>query len=291
MRSMTGYGQASWHGGGRRLTVEVRAVNQRFLDVRVTLPRDCQRWEDELRALVQQHVERGKVDVSVNRTGSAPGAFDVEVNEALARATIEGWQRLQRRLRLPGTIDVGFLLGRGEFVRVVERRDLGPTDLPRVRALLVAALRRFNRERAREGRALARDMRGRTARLRRIAGVLRQRARALKPEFARRLAERMQTLLADAAVDRDRLLHEAALLAERADVTEELVRLDSHLGRLAELLRQDAAVGKPIDFLLQELHREINTIASKSNALAVTDLTLEARAEIEKLREQAQNVE
>lgn len=291
MHSMTGFGQASWEGGGRRLSVEIRSVNQRFLDVRFNLPREGQGWEEELRHSVAAAVQRGKVDVIVNRSGSPAGAFEVEFNEPLARATVKAWRHLQRQLHLPGEIDVGFFVGRNEFVRVVERRHDPQADLPRIRQLLKLALRRFNLSREREGRALARDMLGRLGKLNRIERRLRKRTAVLVPELARRLGERVAQLIGDQKLGEERLLQETALLAERADVTEELVRLRSHLDRLAHLLRQRGPVGKAIDFLLQEIHREVNTTASKSADLEVTNLTLEARSEIEKLKEQTQNVE
>jgi uncharacterized protein (TIGR00255 family) len=292
MRSMTGFGQASWQGDGRRLSVEVRSVNQRFLDVKLSLPRECQAWEAELRDLVSGVAERGKIDVTVFRGGNLADDFTVEVNEALARRVTDGWQRLQRALKLPGTIDVAMLLARGsDFVRVVERKADASADLPRVRKLLAAALKDFNRARDREGKALAADMLARLKSLLRLHAVLQRRTTVLVPELTRRLQERVGALLGKGVVSEERLVQEAAMLAERADVTEELVRLKSHLGRLGELLRQAGSVGKAIDFLMQEIHREINTIASKSADLEVTNLTLEARAEVEKLREQTQNVE
>jgi len=292
MRSMTGFGQASWQGDGRRLSVEVRSVNQRFLDVKLSLPRECQAWEAELRDLVSGVAERGKIDVTVFRAGSAADDFAVEVNEALARRVTDGWRKLQRTLKLPGTIDVGMLLGRGgDFVRVVERKPEAGADLPRVRKLVSAALKDFNQARGREGKALAADMQARLKSLLRLHVTLQRRTTALVPEMARRLQERVSALLGKGVVSEERLVQEAAMLAERADVTEELVRLKSHLARLGELLRQSGSVGKAIDFLMQEIHREINTIASKSADLEVTNLTLEARAEVEKLREQTQNVE
>ena len=292
MRSMTGFGQASWQGNGRRLSVEVRSVNQRFLDVKLSLPRECQAWEAELRELVSGVAERGKVEVTVFRSGSAADDFTVEVNEPMARAALNGWQTLQRKLKLPGTIDISMLMARGsELVRVVERRADASADLPRVRALLLAALKDFNRARDREGKALGADMRARLKTLRRVHAALAKRSAALVPELARRLEERLAALLGREGVSPERLAQEAALLAERADVTEELVRLDSHLTRLTELLGQRGPIGKPIDFLIQEIHREINTIGSKSADLEVTNLTLAAKAEIEKLREQTQNVE
>jgi uncharacterized protein (TIGR00255 family) len=291
MRSMTGFGQASWQGEGRRIVVEVRGVNQKHLDVRLNLPREYQSVEKDLRESVMRQVDRGKVDVGVTRSGSSAGEYDVEVNEPLARAAVSGLRQLQRHLGLPGEIDVSFLTGRAEFVRVVERKGSADEELPSLRRLLEAALRNFNRAREKEGRALARDMKTRLALLRRLERAMLQRSAGLVPELRRRLAERVATLLQDRKIDEERLIQETALLAERADVTEELVRLASHLGRLGELFRQSGSVGKAIDFLLQEVHREINTIASKSADLEMTNLTLAARAEVDKLREQVQNVE
>ncbi|MGD9763010.1 MAG: YicC/YloC family endoribonuclease [Candidatus Binatia bacterium] len=292
MRSMTGFGQASWQGGGRRLAVEVRSVNQRFLDVKLSLPRECQAWEAELRELVSGAAERGKVDVTVFRSGSAGDDFAVEINRPLARALHTSWRQLQAELKLPGAIDVATLMSRGgDLVRMVERKADASADLPQVKRLLAAALKQFTAARAREGKALHADMTGRLKRLRAVHAQLSRRAAALAPELARRLAERVAQILGKGVVSEERLVQEAAMLAERSDVTEELVRLGSHLDRLAELLRSPGSIGKAIDFLLQEIHREVNTIGSKSADLEVTNLALEAKGEIEKLREQVQNVE
>lgn len=291
MRSMTGFGQANWQGDGRRLGVEVRSVNQRFLDVKLSLPRECQAWEAELRELVSGVAERGKVDLTVFRSGTGAEDFTVEVNEPMARAALAGWRSLQKSLKLPGTLDMALLMARGgDFVRIVERKADANADLPRVKQLVAAALKDFNRARDREGKALQADMRARLKALQTIHATLGKRTAALVPELARRLEERLAQLLGR-TLSEERLAQEAALLAERSDVTEELVRLDSHLDRLAELLKQSGSVGKAIDFLIQEIHREVNTIASKSADLEVTNLALEAKGEIEKLREQVQNVE
>ncbi len=292
MRSMTGFGQAVWEGEGVRLAVEVRGVNHRFLDVRLALPRDCQSWEPELRRLVTESVERGKVDVTVSRSGSVQKARVVEVDEQLARKVIDGWRDLQKRLKLPGEIDIAFLQSRGDFVKLVEQqRGDVPEELPRVYELLTKAMRAFDRARTREGGALQRDMKGRRDRLVAIEKDLRKRCDEIVPEFAERLRARLGKLLAGAGVDPTRMLQETAIIAERSDVHEELVRLSSHLKRLSGLVREKGSVGKPIDFLLQEIHRELNTIASKSSDVEVTRLTLDGRAEVEKLREQTQNVE
>ncbi len=291
MRSMTGFGQASWQGKGCKISVEVRSVNQRFLEARLNLPREYLQWEAELRQVVQAEVARGKVDVNLNRTGPLASDFVVEVNTRLGRAYVDGWRKLQKALHLGGDVDLQFLLGRPDLVRIGERRSEPAGELRQVQRVLRQALRTFNREREREGRVLAADMRQRVTSLTSLAQRMRTRAAAAAPEMTARLRQRLQALLETATVNEERLAQEVALLVARGDVTEELVRLESHLDALAGLCRSREPVGKRIDFLLQEIHREVNTIASKSNDLNITDLTLEARSEIEKVREQVQNIE
>ncbi len=291
MKSMTGYGQATWQRGGTAITVEVRAVNQRFLEVKLNMPREYLPWEAELRALVQERVARGKVDVSIFRGGARLSEITVEPNIALAKGYVAAWQQLQHALRLPGEIDLALLQGRNELLRVRENQGDASGEVAAVRATVRRAVDAFNRARAREGGVLGRDMVARVRRLHTLQKQLAARVRTLKPQLAARLRERVADVLQGVTVNEERLLQEVAFAVERSDVTEELVRLDSHLDALAGLLRSHEPIGKKLDFLLQEVHREFNTIASKSTDLEVTNATLEARSEIEKLREQAQNVE
>jgi len=288
---MTGYGHAEWKGGGRTLTVDVRSVNQRFLEVRFNMPREYLTWENELRAVVQDNVSRGKVDVAVGGGGNNNTQLAVEPNIDLARAYLQGWRELQKALKLPGTIDVSLLQGRSEFVRIVERRGDPGEEIAVVRQTLERALQAFNRDRDREGKALTKDMLQRVQHLKRLQRQTYKEASALKARAATKLRQRVTALLEGRELKEERLYQEVAFLAERSDVTEELVRLASHLDQLEKLLRGKDPAGKRLDFLLQEVHREFNTIASKSADLDVTQRTLEARGEIEKLREQAQNVE
>jgi uncharacterized protein (TIGR00255 family) len=291
MKSMTGFGQAAWQGEGCKITVEIRSVNQRFLETRFNMPHEYLPWEGGLRQLVQGAVARGKVDVNISRAGALASDFAVEVNTPLARAYVDGWRQLQVALGLGGEVDLSFLLGRPDLVRIVERRAAPANELRRVQRVLQRAVRVFDREREREGRVLARDMRQRIEHLRELARHMRARVAAAAPETAKRLGQRVQAVLDGGAVDEERLAQEVAFVLSRSDVTEELVRLQSHLDALRALCGSREPVGKRLDFLLQEVHREVNTIASKSNDLKLTDLSLEARGEIEKLREQAQNVE
>ncbi len=288
---MTGYGQAQWQRASRSVNIEVRAVNQRFLEVKLNMPREYLPWEAELRALVQEHVARGKVDISIFRGGSNGAQMTVEANLALAKEYVAAWRKLQHALHLPGEVDLGLLQGRSELLRVVERRGDAGAEIAAVRRTLLRALHKFNRDREREGRVLVRDMSARVRRLQQLHELISRRAAVLTPQLAARLQQRLTTLLEGRDVKEERIVQEAALLAERSDVTEELVRLQSHLTALADLLRGRTPAGKKLDFLLQEVHREFNTIASKSADLEVTNHTLEARSEIEKLREQVQNVE
>lgn len=291
MRSMTGFGQALWQRSGRSLTVEIKAVNQRFLEMKLNMPREYQPWEADLRALVQQHVARGKVDITVFRGGTASGQVTVEANLPLAKAYVDAWRQLQHGLQLPGEIDLNVLQGRSELLRVVERRNDPSGEIDAVRTTLQRALQAFNRDREREGRMLGRDMTARARRLQQLQRRIAKRVTALAPQLVDRLRQRVAALLEGKEIKEERLLQEVALAVDRSDVTEELVRLGSHLDGLSSLLRSREPAGKKMDFLLQEVHREFNTIASKSIDLEVTNCTLEARSEIEKLREQVQNVE
>jgi uncharacterized protein (TIGR00255 family) len=291
MRSMTGYGHAEWKHGGRSLTVDIRSVNQRFLEVRFNMPREYLPWENELRGLVQEHVARGKVDITVGGGGSNSSQLAVEANLELARVYVDGWRQLQKALNLPGTIDVGLLQGRSELVRIVEKRGDPGEEIATVRDTMDRALRAFNRDREREGQALGKDMLGRVKHLTRLQQQISKVVTRLKVKTAAKLRQRITALLEGRELKEERLMQEVAFLAERSDVTEELVRLESHLDQLIKLLRGDGPIGKKLDFLLQEVHREFNTIASKSADLGVTKHTVEARGEIEKLREQVQNLE
>ena len=287
---MTGYGSATVAVPAGRVTVEVRSVNQRFLDVRVSTPREYAAWESVARDTVRRGVERGRLEVHVGRNAPSSTRTRVVVNLAAARAHVSAWRRLRRELNLPGEIDPALLQVPDVFQTVELPGDVR-SEFPAASRALERALGLLDRERRREGANLQRDMRARVRRLTVIERAVRKHtANALGPIQAK-VTERMQKLLKGAPVDGARIAQEAAYLAERSDITEERVRLRSHLQELSRLLDGRGAVGKQFEFLLQEVHREINTIGSKVNNLEVTRLVVEAKGEVEKLREQVQNVE
>jgi uncharacterized protein (TIGR00255 family) len=292
MRSMTGFGAAAGDAPTARIAVEVRGVNQRHLDVRIAVPREYAPWERELRERVRGEVERGRVDVTVARMPVAGRRrYQVTVREELAARYVEAARALGRRLRLPGSVALADVLRLPDLFDVVERSPDLAGELPVLRVALGRALRSFTREREREGRHMRRDMTRRADAVARIVRRIRVQLPVVQREVARRAQERLARLTAGAGVDAARVAQELAPVAERGDVTEELVRLESHLTALAAALRGTAAAGKRIEFLLQEILRELNTTGAKAADAQTSGWVLEAKGEVEKLREQVQNVE
>ncbi len=293
---MTGYAQARAEENGVALRVSIRSVNHRFLDLHVRLPEGWEPLEPRLRQRVRQRVRRGHVDVTLRIEPSGPAA--VQVNHPLAAAYARAAQELSREFSMPPAIDFvalfrlpGVVAGAG-----VPSEEEVESAASLAERCLDDALARLDEMRSTEGASLAAEMRGRLAKISSHAMKIEALAATLRPEYARRLGVRLAELLANTAMDPARLAQEAALLAERSDISEEVTRLRSHLQQFDALLESDPEAGKKLDFLLQEMQRESNTMLSKtpgveSQGLAITDLALEVKAEVERLREQMQNVE
>lgn len=290
LRSMTGFGAASAAIPSGRVSVEVRSVNQRFLDVRVNAPHDYAHWETECRETVRKYVARGRVEVHVSRSAPPSAGARVALDLGAARGYAAAWRKLKRELALQGDLDLG-LFRAADVFRSIEIPFDARREFPGVRRALEKALAQLDRERRREGANLQRDMGARVARLAKIANKVRTLAAPALQQAQSRLAGRLRGLLKDAPIDSARLAQEAALVADRSDVTEEVVRLESHLAGLKKLLAGGRPTGKEIEFLLQEVQREVNTIGAKVNDLAITQLVIEAKGEVERVREQVQNVE
>ncbi len=289
MKSMTGYGAATGHVEGCRLTVEVRSVNQRFLDLKLNMPREYGPYEPDLRRVVSAAIERGRVEVHVSRT-LPPRSSGIALQKDVAAAYIKGWKQLQKEFGLTGSLDLSLLAGRGDLFSAAEPAADAKAEIEEVGRLLDKALAAHRKEREREGAHLRRDMQLRIKNLRTIVKSLEKAAAGVAPRLKAKLEKRLTELLG-VTVDPARLVQEVALLADRSDVTEELVRLASHLGALDELVRSNEPVAKRVDFVLQEVNRELNTIGSKASDIDVTNLVVGGKSEVEKLREQIQNVE
>ncbi len=290
IRSMTGFGAGRGASGGEELDVEVRSVNHKFCEVKVRVPRELAALEIEAVKVVRERLARGGVEVSVRRPGGAAGLAP-RIDVALAESYAHAFRELQARLGLGGAVRLADVIGADGVVRLEERTADLDAAREALRRALGAALDALVSMRGREGHALAADLAGRLDVLDGlVARVEKQGPQALEHHRAR-LAERVQELARGVAVDPARLEQEVVLLADRTDVTEEVTRLRSHVGQVRGLLQLAEPAGRKLDFLVQEMHREVNTIGSKSQSAEISSLVVAMKAEIERIREQVQNVE
>ena len=286
---MTGYGRGVVERGDIRATVDVRTVNHRFLDLKLRTGQIPAAIEDAIGARVRGAIERGSVTVGVQVAGGAPGGMRIDGDAAVRAHRMLA--ELAARLGVPGP-DLALVLAQPGVVAAADTVDDGPQGSAAVALdALDAALAQVDAMRAAEGAALAAELRLRIDELGATRAQLATLAAAVPHQVARRLTERVKRLTEDAAVDPARLAQEIALLADRADVTEELVRLASHLDQARALVDGAGAVGRRLDFLVQEIGRELNTIGAKSTAGEISAAVVTAKAALEKLREQVQNVE
>lgn len=292
IRSMTGYGrgEATVESLGR-FTVEVRSVNHRFCEAMVRLPRPFIALEDRFRALILESIARGRVEVQVVWEEAGRGKKRVVVDKELALAYYNALEDLKATLGTETSPDIDLIAGFPEVFCLEAAEVDVETAWAGLQPALRDALRGLMEMREKEGRLLAADFQ---ARLRKVAGQIEKvkgRAPAVVEEYRQRLATRLRELLPQNPLDEGRLAMEVALMAERCDISEEILRLESHLEQLEACLEQDEPTGRKIEFLLQELNREINTIGSKASDLVISSLVVDIKGELEKLREQAQNIE
>lgn len=290
VHSMTGFGRGSARVGETTFTVEIRTLNHRFAEWVMHLPRELAEWEERLRRRLEQVLTRGRVEVWITVSGQTWPKV-VRVDKGLAAQYYRAAQAIARELGVDVGISPGFLLTLPEVVQVEEEGlDLDPL-WPVCACALEQALSQVLEMRAREGSALATDLGERVRRLRALAYAIEEQAKEIPRLYRDRLKERLATLGAEGSVDEMRLAQEVTLLAERADITEELVRLISHCDQLEDALKKEEPVGRRLEFLLQEANREVNTIGAKAQDLKVGTLVVECKAELEKMREQVQNIE
>jgi uncharacterized protein (TIGR00255 family) len=291
IRSMTGFGRAEGSRGAVVVTVEARSVNHRHLDVALRLPRALAGLELDARRLVQSRLERGRVDVAVQlalQAGQAPARLKLDVD--LAREYLVQARALAAAVDVRGEPDVAWVLDRPGVLRLEETEAMPAEPWPALAEALGLALDELVARREAEGERLARELRALHAELAALVATLAARAPAAAARREERLRERLQSLLGD-GVDEARILTEAAVWAERSDVAEELARLRAHLAEFALLLDKGGPVGRPLDFLLQELHREVNTVGAKADDLEMSQAMLAAKGVLERIREQVQNLE
>lgn len=291
VKSMTGYGRAVETVNGREFTVEIRSVNNRYLDCTVKLPRALSFAEDTVKQAVKNTISRGKVDVYI--TQRSEGAADVKVtlNTAMAAGYVEAMRQMAREFAIREDISVS-LLSRMPDVFTVEKPEVDEeqllTDLLQV---VNAALTNYDAMRAREGEALKNDLSSRGNTIRSLVSQVEQGNGQTVIDYRTRLYNKLQEVLANTAIDESRILTEAAIFADKVAVDEETVRLRSHLEQMDSMLAAGGAIGRKLDFLLQEMNREANTIGSKCTDVRLARIVVDIKAELEKIREQTQNIE
>ena len=288
-RSMTGYGAGTAETPDYRVTVEIKAVNQRFLEIAPHIPRAFGAWENDLREAIRTRVARGKLDVYVNFEDRTEKQYDVHVNEGLARAYYAALGKVARAVDAPLSDGVRMIAEYEGVISVSEQ-----TDITGARAVFLdavaQALAALDAMRLAEGAHIARDFEKRLARLEQQRAQVKELAPQIVADYRTHLAEVLAEFK-EVTPDETRLVQEAALYADRVNITEELVRLASHFAQFRAILAEEEPVGRRLDFLLQEINRETNTIGSKVSNATAQQIVVAMKNEVEKLREQVQNLE
>ena len=291
VKSMTGYGRARQTLNGRDITVEVRSVNNRYLDCTVKVPRTYIFAEDSVKARVQKAVSRGKVDVFITIDAAAADETVVAVNEPLARGYYEALTRLKDIFSLEDGLNAVTLAKFPDVLTVTKAEEDLESVAADICAVLDEALAAYNAMRTVEGGKLREDIAGRADTIEAVVGKVEERSPQTVAAYREKLLARMQEVLQSTAIDESRILTEAAIFADKIAVDEETVRLRSHLSQLRTMLESDQPIGRKLDFLIQEVNRECNTIGSKCNDLTIAQDVVNMKAEVEKIREQVQNIE
>jgi uncharacterized protein (TIGR00255 family) len=291
IRSMTGYGSADLERDGQRLTAEIRSVNHRFCEVSIRAPKVVGLFEDQLRQLISEKFSRGKFNLTITWSGAGEAGEVLKLNEPVADRYVALLEELRKRYHIDHGLDLKTLASLPDVFEWEHTSMSDEETWTLVKQLVLGACDNMNAMKAREGAALAKDLEGRLKLIRQHLDVVAERAPIRPQEAKDRLMTRVKTLLADVEMDPVRIAQEVALMVDRLDCTEECVRLSAHIDQFRSLIEGNEMAGRKLNFLLQEMNREANTIGSKSNDVEITRSVIVMKEEIERLREQVQNVE
>ena len=289
--SMTGFGRATVASDGREITIELKSVNHRYLDLAFRMPRHIGFIEDVLRQLLTGQLSRGHVDIFVNYRNTRTDARAVVIDEALMGAYLSAARKAAAQYELRDDITLSAAMRFPDVTDVIEAEEDRDAVAALAREAALRAVTAMKRMRAGEGERLCNDLLNRVTTVESIAGKIDVRAPFVVEEYRTKLSERIESMLGGVEVDRTRLATEVALFADKASINEELVRLASHITEMRKVLGADEAAGRRLDFIVQEMNREFNTIGSKANDAEITSLVIAGKGKIEKIREQVQNIE
>ena len=291
IKSMTGYGSAKGSVEGLSITVELKSVNNRYLDTSVRLPRSFLFAEDAVKSAVQRHISRGKVDVFVSVDSSEAGDMTVKVNESLLKGYLDALHHISETYQLPNDLTT-LAVSRFPDVLSVEKKDVDAEAISAgIAEVTEQALRDFDAMRLREGEKLRADVLDKLGTIDALVTTVETESPKTVAEYRARLEARMAEVLGGAGIDENRILAEAAIYADHIAVDEETVRLRSHMSQLTAMINGNSPTGRKIDFLIQEFNREANTIGSKCQNSDIAHTVVDLKSEIEKIREQIQNIE
>jgi len=293
VKSMTGYGIAMADLPVGKVSVEVRCLNHKYLDLSLKLPRGFFPWERKVRDLVRERIARGRVDITVKlqRSAAQMPQYQMDPDMALAQTYVQCLREMQDRLGLAGEVTIDHVAAVREILSFQEQDYDIEEYWTECRSVIVRALEVVDDFRRREGVVLGEDVSIRIEAIRAAVQEIRHRVPDVVHEYRERVRERLRILLEGTELDETRFLQEVAFLADRADITEELTRLDSHLDQFSAKLNEDDSAGRKLDFIVQEMHREVNTIGAKTGDTAVAQMVIEMKSELGKIREQIQNFE
>ncbi len=293
VKSMTGFGRGEYNDGKRNMIAEIKSVNHRYSDISVRMPRRYQFAEDAVRSTVKQHISRGKIDVQISVEYIAESDIKVELNKPLAEQYIQNFKVLKDEYGVQGEVTLELLSGMPEVLK--QSSDVEDEDEIRQSIIKAtdAAAENLEKMRAVEGEKLAEDLLERADLIKAMVSEIEVKAVDLPGIDKEKLRARIDELLDGASVvPEERLAQEVAIFADHADITEEITRLRSHMDQMKSIINESkGADGKKLDFLVQEMNREANTIGSKANDLGITEVMLRIKSEVEKIREQVQNIE
>jgi len=291
IRSMTGFGSSELERSGQRLTAEIRSVNHRFCEVSMRGPKVALAFEDQVRQLIQERFSRGKFNLTITWVGAGDQGEVLKLNEAVAQRYVDLMSQLKMRFKLAGEVDVSTVAALPDLFTWEHTAMSDEESWSLVKAVVEKACDNMNLMKDREGKALTRDFDGRLSAIRKQLDTVSERAPLRPQEAKERLVARIKPLLDDVEMDPIRIAQEVALLADRLDCTEECVRLAAHLDQFRHLIDNSELAGRKLNFLLQEMNREANTIGSKANDVEIGRAVIVMKEEIERIREQVQNVE
>lgn len=291
IKSMTGFGRASYDGTDRSFTIEIKSVNHKFLDISIKTPKNLFSLESRIRKIIQEKISRGKIDILITQNNFKKNDVTAVFNENLCDSYVESLKSMKSRYKMPDNITLSLLLKLPDIITIDEKEEDVESLWKEIEKPLEEALDMLVNMRETEGTKLQSNVVQKCESIRNAVDIIEKREPIIIEDYRKKLTEKVAEVLKDSSVDENRIAEEVALFIDKSSIDEEIVRLKSHISQMKDTLKTDEPIGRKLDFLVQEMNRESNTIASKTNDIETTKLVLNIKNDIEKIREQIQNVE